>query len=120
MGGKLRAAVAVAFLQGVLLSWLHHLAENPAGSWSELSVLLPAYASAVGVSKLELLARLYARIVIPGPVWSELVEASPQAAGKRLNGTSTTAYPAAMIPVTRGILPRLGSMRKPASEYSSR
>ncbi len=25
MGGELRAAVAVAFLQGVVLSWLHHL-----------------------------------------------------------------------------------------------
>src|SRR5262245_42026646 len=49
MGGKLRAAVAVAFLQGVLLSWLQHLAENPAGPWSELSVLLPAYACTVGV-----------------------------------------------------------------------
>jgi len=49
MGGKLRAAVAVAFLQGALLSWIHHLAESEAGPWSELSVLLPAYACTVGV-----------------------------------------------------------------------
>src|SRR5262245_15413192 len=49
MDGTLSAVVAVALLQGILLRWLHQLAQSNAGLWSELSFLLPAYACTVGV-----------------------------------------------------------------------
>ena len=49
VGGTLPAVVVVALVQGLVLRWLHHLSEGGAGTWSELSFLLPAYACTVAV-----------------------------------------------------------------------
>jgi hypothetical protein len=76
MGRTLPRVVTVALVQGLVLRWLHHLAESDAGPWSELSFLLPAYACTVGVPLAYYLLRsrlrgreLVVRLALSGWCW---------------------------------------------------
>lgn len=67
----MRGVVAIALAQGVVLRLLHHLAEGEFGRWSELVVLLPAYACTVGVPLTYYLLRSH----LPGRTLGRLLAA---------------------------------------------